>query len=343
MLNLPPEAPARHEIRQIEVAGQRAAELCRQMLAYAGRAQLVVEEIDLNALVDDMAHLAQVNIPKQCILSYRFAERSPVVAGDPGQIQQVVMNLVINAAEAIGSRRGVITISTGMAQVSEDDLRTALTAEGMAPGDFAFLEVADTGCGMEAHTLRRIFDPFFTTKFTGRGLGLAAVLGIVRGHKGALHVESQPGQGTVFRLYLPPAEGTARAERPPARDAPWKGGGTVLVIDDEPAIREVAAKMLENLGFSVLAAGDGQEGLQVFRQHAEQIRAVLLDLTMPVMTGEEALRELRREREDVIVLLMSGYHEEELSTRFQGRGVSGFLQKPFAPSTLREKLQRLVS
>lgn len=251
------------------------------------------------------------------------------------------MNLVINAAEAIGTERGVITVCTGMTRVSEGELLTTLMGEDVRPGEFAYLDVMDTGSGMDAQTLRRIFDPFFSTKFTGRGLGLAAVLGIVRGHKGALKVESQPGRGTSFRLYLPPAEAPTAAA-PAECPAAWQGHGTVLIVDDEPDIREVAGKILQNMGFSVLTAGDGQEGVRVFQEHAEEIRAVLLDLTMPVMTGDEALDELRRARGDVVVLLMSGYHEQELTTRFAGRGVADFIQKPFAPATLREKLQKHV-
>jgi signal transduction histidine kinase/CheY-like chemotaxis protein len=342
LMNLPEDAGGREEIRQIETAGQRAAELCRQMLAYAGRAQLVVENIDLNALVDDMAHLAQVSIAKQCVLSYRLAEVPPVVVGDPGQIQQVVLNLVINASEAIGDKRGVITISTGTVRLSEDNLKTALMGEEVPAGEYAFLDVADTGSGMDKETLRRIFDPFFTTKFTGRGLGLAAVLGIVRGHQGALRVDSLPGQGTTFCLLLPPVKTVA--VQPPISDgeAAWRGHGTVLVIDDEPDIRQVTGKMLEGLGFSVLSAANGQEGVETFQERADEISAVLLDLTMPVMTGEEALQQLLRVRKDVVVLLMSGYDEQELSHRFKGRGVADFVQKPFAPATLREKLQKLV-
>jgi CheY-like chemotaxis protein len=243
----------------------------------------------------------------------------------------------------LGDRRGTITVTTGTRSVPRAFLRECLLGADLAEGEYVYLEVADTGCGMDAATRERIFDPFFTTKFAGRGLGLAAVLGIVRGHSGAIRVQSAPAQGSTFTVLLPAVPGVVRAEtRRAGADADWQGAGTVLLVDDEEAVRTVGARMLEWSGFQVLAASDGDEALGMYRQHTDAIVCVLLDLTMPGLSGEETFAELRRVRGDVRVVLSSGYDADEVAGRFEGRGPDGFIQKPYTMEALRDTLRRAL-
>jgi two-component system, cell cycle sensor histidine kinase and response regulator CckA len=343
LLGMAPEAPGRDNLREIASASRRAAELCRQMLAYAGRGRMVVEPVDLSRLVQDLVHLLQVSISKKALLRCRLAEELPVIEADPAQVRQVVMNLVINASEAIGDHDGVIGITTGALECSSADLRSSLHTEEPPPGRYVFLEVADTGHGMDAETQRRVFDPFFTTKFAGRGLGLAAVLGIVRKHNGAIRVASEPGAGTTFRILFP--AGAACGAQPEAAAAPeaWRGSGAILLVDDEEAVRHVATKMLEHCGFRVLTASDGREAIALFRQHRAEIAGVLLDLTMPHMDGEQTFRELRRLQPDVRVILASGYSDSEIMHRFADEPLAGALEKPYQLQSLRAKLREVLA
>jgi PAS domain S-box-containing protein len=338
-LELVPESPLHSYLEQIEISSQRAADLCKQMLAYSGKGRFVIQRIDLSALVQETLHLLQLSISKKAVLKLQLTEPLSAVMADATQLRQIIMNLVMNASDAIGEKSGLITISTSTMRADRQYLGDLVGAPDLAPGEYVILEVTDNGCGMSAETRAKIFEPFFTTKFTGRGLGLAAVLGIVRGHKGALKVYSELGRGSTFRLLLP-AAGAATADtkvdhRPILH---WRGHGTVLVIDDEDSVRMVASKMLRTLGFEVLTATDGEQGLRVYRAHSDGIAAVLLDLTMPRMDGEETFRELRRIRGEACVILMSGFNEQEAAARFVGKGLAGFLQKPFTPDELRERL-----
>ena len=253
------------------------------------------------------------------------------------------MNLVINGAEAIGDHVGLVVCSTGAQRVDEAYLRTlGIEAAGLAPGAYVTLEVHDSGCGMDEATLSRNFDPFFTTKFTGRGLGLAAVLGIVRGHRGALKVYSSPGKGSTFKLLFPALDHEMSL---PSADDLYRdlvGTGTVLVVDDEGSVRSTARSTLERYGYRVLEAADGREALEIFRQKADEISLVLLDLTMPYMNGEEVLRELKVIRPSVQVLLSSGFNEVDAVRRFTGKDLAGFLQKPYTSSVLAEKVKKAV-
>ena len=341
---LPPDSPAQESLAQIETGAQRAAELCKQMLAYSGKGRFVVRRLDLSAVVRDTAELLQLSIGKNAVLRYALAKDLPAVTADATQLRQIVMNLVINASEAIGETSGLITIATGRMRADRAYLAATYLSPGLPEGEYAFLEVSDNGSGMDAATQAKIFDPFFTTKFTGRGLGLAAVLGIVRGHRGALKVYSEPGRGTTFKLLLPRAEGPA--DEPPATvekaAAAWRGSGLVLVIDDEEVVRTIAARMLRNMGFEPLLAVNGREGADVFASRAGEIAAVLLDLTMPVLDGAATLSELRRIRPDVRVLLMSGFTEDDAVARFAGKGLAGFLQKPFKTDELRTALRAML-
>jgi two-component system cell cycle sensor histidine kinase/response regulator CckA len=330
-LEVAPGSPSVPYLEQIEKICQRAGELCKQMLAYAGKGRFLVEPIDLGQLVADITHLLQVSIVKTSILHLNLASKLPPVLADGTQMRQVVMNLVINASEACGDSRGVIGVTTGLVQVNADYKRNALLDPELPEKDYVFLEVSDNGPGMTAEVRTRIFDPFFTTKFTGRGLGLAAVQGIVRAHRGAIKVYSEPGRGSTFKVLLPCAEGVASPKAPTgeAQPAGWRGDGTVLVVDDDERVRIIAVRMLEAFGFQVVEAADGQEALDCFRANPDGFRLVLLDLTMPRLNGEEAFRELRNIRPDLRVVLMTGYSATEVSNRFAGKGLAGFLQKPF--------------
>jgi len=343
LMRLNPASPARENLHKIEQSAQRAAELARQMLAYSGKGKFVVEAIDLGDLVTEMTHMLEVSISKKAVLRFNLAADLPPVEADSTQMRQVLMNLVINASEAIGDKSGVIAITTGAMQCDRNYLNSTWLDEELSDGLYIFVEVADTGCGMDRETLARLFDPFFTTKFTGRGLGMAAVLGIVRGHNGAIKAYSEQGKGTTFKMLLPAAPGHAgELRRNVAEQQLWHGSGTILLVDDEETIRALGREMLEVLGFTVLTACDGRQALEVFREHGEEIEVVILDLTMPNMDGEQTFRELRLLRTDLRVIMSSGYNEHEVSQRFLGKRMTGFIQKPYKLDALSAILRQVL-
>ncbi|MEW5849623.1 MAG: response regulator [Myxococcota bacterium] len=335
-----PPGVARESLRQIETAAQRASELVQQLLVYSGRSRLHMEPVDFRALVKEMAGLLQVSISRGAVLKTAFDDGTPLVMADATQLRQVVMNLIINASDALGERQGTITVRTTPCQVDAALLRGMILAQPDATGLHACLEVVDTGCGMDAETLSRIFEPFYTTKFTGRGLGLSAVLGIVRSHHGAIGVDSQQGVGTTFRILLPAAPELGAPQRPSPMEAP-RGLGRVLVVDDEPGVRNVLRAMLERKGFQVVTAADGREAVEIFAQEEGRFTAVLLDMTMPRMGGREALRLMRATRVDVPVLLASGYHDQAETTTLE-HGMVEFIKKPFQSKDLVMRLQALI-
>jgi PAS domain S-box-containing protein len=339
-----PMSAARGNLTEITIAARRAADLCRQMLAYAGKASFTVERVTLRELVEEMAHLLKTAISKKAILNLNLERGLPPIEADPSQIRQVVMNLIINASEAIGDRSGVITVSVGATRCDAEYLRKTELRETLSPGLYVHLEVTDTGIGMDVETRSRIFDPFFSTKFTGRGLGLAAVLGIVRAHKGGLKLYSEPGKGTTFKILFPALtegeDATLTSESSLRSD--WRGKGTILLVDDEESLIALGARMLEQLGFTVLRAADGLQAVELYRERGKEIDLVLMDLTMPHMDGTEAFGELRRLKPDVRVVLASGYSREDVRTRFAGKSLDGVLQKPYTLSKLREALAGLL-
>jgi two-component system cell cycle sensor histidine kinase/response regulator CckA len=301
-----------------------------------------VQRLDLSMLVRDTADLLRLSISKNAVLKFSLAAGLPAISVDATQMRQILMNLIINASEAIGENSGVITVATGVMHADHAYLTEAYLSPNIPEGEYVFLEVSDNGSGMDAETRQRIFDPFFTTKFTGRGLGLAAVLGIVRGHQGALKVYSEPGCGTSFKLLLPRAEGPA--EHLPVRlesSRAWRGAGTMLVVDDEDTVRSVATRMLAGMGFHILQATNGHEAVEIFHSHRDEIVGVLLDLTMPQLDGTATFTELRRIKPDIRVLLMSGFNEQDAVNRFAGKGLAGFIQKPFKTETLQAKLRAI--
>ena len=337
LLDLPQDSPARPSIADIEIAGQRAGELARQMLAYCGRSKFQIEPIELAELVRELMTLLRVSIGKSVVIKLDLPDDPIIVDADAAQIRQVVMNLVINAADAIGDRSGIVTIRVRRLEADAAYLADAHPGSNLAAGSYAALEVSDTGLGMDKETQARIFDPFFTTKFAGRGLGLAAVLGIVRGHGGALRVYSELSRGSTFRIVLPlSASSPVRAEDP---ETDWSGTGRILVVDDDAMVRTVARRLLESFGLTVVEATGGAEAITMFVDEAETIDGILLDLTMPDVGGAQVFRAVRAIRPDVPVVLMSGYHEDEASAAFDGQGLAGFVQKPFTPADLSRRMR----
>jgi two-component system cell cycle sensor histidine kinase/response regulator CckA len=339
-----PLAPSRACLDGIEVAARRAADLCRQLLAYSGRGRFIIQPISLQELVEEMGHLLSVSISKKVVLKYHFSMGIPAVDADATQLRQVIMNLIVNASEAIGERSGVISITVGLSHCDSDYLKGCFGADQMKPGDYVYLEVADTGRGMDKATLDRIFDPFFSTKFTGRGLGLAAVLGIMRGHRGAIRVYSEPGRGSTFKLLLPASEGAAAAmsNKAPVAIA-YHASGKILLADDEETIRNLGRRMLQRAGFDVVVAADGREAVEKFAVDKDSIALVVLDLTMPHLDGEACYREMRQLKPGVRVILSSGYNEQDIVNRFAGKGLAGFVQKPYTTEELLAKIRQALA
>jgi PAS domain S-box-containing protein len=339
---LSPVHPVRPILENVILASERAAHLTRQLLAYSGKGRFLIQRINLSELVREIASLLRLTIPKKVHLRLDLEDKLPPVEADSSQIQQLIMNLVLNGAEAIGDGIGAVLVTTGVRMVDETYTQSALMRDELAPGKYVYLEVHDTGSGMDEQTKAKIFDPFFTTKFTGRGLGLAAALGIVRGHKGDIKVYSTPGRGSTFKILLPAAAGgyedTGRES--PAQEL--RGQGTVLIIDDEDIVLRTGKVALERYGYRVLTAANGLEALEVFREASAEVSLVLLDMTMPVMGGEETLAELTRIRKDVRVIVSSGYNELEAVRRFSGTGVAAFIQKPYTSAQLAGKVKQVL-
>lgn len=336
-----PPARSHRMLHGIIAATESATALCNQMLAYAGRGSQAPEYVDCNEVVESLSELLRITLSKKAQIELDLDGELGVIA-DRSQLRQVVMNLITNASEAIGNREGRVEISTRKVTIAEEDV-TALGADApIQAGEFVEILVRDTGCGMDAATRSRLFDPFFTTKSDGRGLGMAAVRGIVTAHHGALTVESEPGVGTTFRILLP------STERPPQASSRVRGGvrdkvdTRVLVVDDEPAVLDVVSQMLEHAGMTVLRARDGVEAIDTFRRMEHAIDCVLLDLNMPKLDGEEVFRELKKVCEDVRVVLSSGFTEREVLERFDGAGLAGVVQKPVRLSVLVDTIQRAV-
>ncbi len=314
----------------IEKSAQRAAELCKQMLSYAGRGQVKAKSIDLNDLVAEMAQLLSTAISKRAVLKFNLGERLPPLHADPTQIRQIAMNLITNASDAIGEKSGVITLTTGLIDADSQYL-IDLGAAHLPAKQYLYLEVSDTGSGIPDEVRAMMFEPFFTTKFTGRGLGLSAVQGIVASHGGALKVYTQPGKGSTFKVLFPAHEGEldttvpfgAKPRVPFGRDR-W-----ILIVDDEEDIRILARKALVSAGFRVESASDGRAGLQAYEKRPGDFALILLDLTMPRMNGAEVFRAIRAIRPEAKVILASGFSLEDATTGFEGKGLAAFVRKPY--------------
>jgi PAS domain S-box-containing protein len=327
----PATAPQSQIVQALVEAGERMARLTAQMLAYSGRGHFIIEAVDLSRQVVQITSLIQAAIPRNVELRLVLANNLPLIEADTTQLQQIIMNLVINAAEAVGDRNGTVAVRTGVERIGEAQLHADVTRGDPPPGEYVALCVQDTGCGMDEQTRRRIFDPFFTTKFTGRGLGLSSVLGIVRGHKGLLTVDSCPGLGSTFRVFFPVS--SRRRVEDPARPRQARGSGTVLVVDDEEVVRNVATTGLHRLGYTVVTAVNGREAVDRFAADPDAIDVVLLDMMMPVMSGEQALEAMLALKPGAAIVGMSGFDEREAKQRFGGR-IGLFVQKPFTATRL---------
>ncbi len=336
--------PGDERLAHIETAARRAADLCRQMLAYAGRGNFIIERVDVGLLVRDTTQLLQASISKKARLLLTLAPDLPSVEADAPQLRQVVMNLVINASEALGENAGEIRLTTRRSRPDEVPRGTVVHSFDLPSGEGICLEVSDTGQGMSPATLARVFDPFFTTKFAGRGLGLAAVLGIVRAHRGALTVESTVGFGSTFRVHLPAAHRTDLPPKPvsPARP-PAVVSGTLLIAEDEPVVLATADALLRHHGYETVLAADGHEAVQQFRANPQRFAAVLLDLTMPGLDGAEVLRVMRALNPEVRILIMSGYSEQHIFARLRGQGEVPVMRKPFTQETLLDRVAEVIA
>jgi signal transduction histidine kinase/ActR/RegA family two-component response regulator len=341
-MNLPEDAPVGAYLGKAEAITLKAADLTRQMLAYSGRGRFEQKDLSLNQVVQEMGNLLAVSISKKAGLHYDLAPDPPFLKGDPAQLQQVVMNLVINASEALGEGAGTIQLRTGRERLLEEDLTRTYLGQELAEATYAVLEVADDGCGMDAATLERMFDPFFTTKFSGRGLGLAAMLGILKGHKGGIRVYSEPGRGTTFKLLFPCSGAGPEPVASVAMEDASPCTGRVLVVDDEAEIRTMASSVLERMGFVVETAVDGQDGLERFAALHGDLCFVLLDLTMPRMDGSACLRAMHALDPAVPVILSSGFNVRELRDEFVEGKMSHFVQKPYRPGTLMAAVREVL-
>lgn len=359
LLDTPRDASSRKRLEQAEKAARQAAGLTRQMLAYSGKGHFLVNDVNLSQLVEENAEIFRTSIAKTITLSLQLAPSIPLIKADTGQIQQVVMNLITNASESMELCPGMMTLSTGLMKCDATYLNRSRIEDKPDPGWFAWLEVTDVGSGMDEQAKQRLFDPFFTTKFTGRGLGLAAVLGIIRGHNGAIMVDSEPGLGTTVRVLFPVSEDVVVMNPEPLdfarkfneldvfRDAADAQNahlpGLILVVDDEAMVRETCVEALQHMGYHVLEAVDGLDALRIFKEKARNIVCVILDLMMPNLDGFGTFTELQRIKPGVPVVLCSGYAAKEATSRFQDRQPSGFLQKPYNLEQLRRELEQALA
>ena len=325
---VPRDFPLRNSINEIRNAGQRLADITQQLHAYSGSGRFLVEPVKISDLVAEMADLLRTSVSKRAQLDFRFQGDLVPVMGDRGQLQQVIINLITNASEALADGDGEVRLTASAVDVDQKRLERFRHGTGLSPGRFVMIEVRDTGTGITPEIDAKMFEPFFSSRFAGRGLGLAAVSGIVRGHQGGIEVETVPGEGTSFRIFLPASESSEHSQTQELEIlAGSNATGTVLVVDDEPPVRMLAQQVLEEFGFGVLTAEDGLEAVETYRESGDAIDLILLDLTMPNMDGEQALRVIRELDPEVKVLLSSGYSRNETMKRFEGCPVSGFVAK----------------
>ncbi|MBN2299483.1 MAG: response regulator, partial [Deltaproteobacteria bacterium] len=337
LLDMSPVSRSRTYIEHALSAVHKAADLTNQMLAYSGRGKFDLKSFDMSEMVEEMTHLLKASIAKTITLNLRMSRDLPPIIADPGQVQQIIMNLIVNASDAIADKPGIITITTGMQECDETYFLQSRFKEKPPAGLYVFFEVKDTGCGMDEQTQEKLFDPFFTTKFTGRGLGMAAVLGIIEGHKGSITVESEPGKGTTIRALFPSSkegkqlgqEIKSAATIPGETRKVPRPNEAVLIVDDEDIVLSVCSSMVQHLGYRVFTAADGDEALEIFRARKDEIGCIILDLTMPKKDGQAAFEELRHIRSDIKIIISSGFDEQEITGRFLGKELSGIIKKPY--------------
>jgi len=336
---------AENNITVIEKAAERAAGLCRQMLTYAGKAQLTMAQVNIGMLVDEMVSMLKTTLPQNAIIKPDLSANIPFINGDASQIRQIVMNLIINASEAIGKEQGEIRVSLTKNTVTAGQSNMDYHGKAIPPGEYVCLEVTDNGCGMDEETKWRIFEPFYTTKFTGRGLGMSVVLGIIMSHNGALQLFSQLGQGTTFKVYLPVQISDSAGDeksRPSAPSTPWQESGTILLVEDEDQVRFIAKAMLNNFGFTVVEAVNGKEALELYQKYAVDITLVLTDMGMPIMDGYELFHELKKLCPQLPIIISSGFGDAEVSSRIAISDIAGLISKPYHLDQLRDVLKSVL-
>lgn len=336
--------PLQNRAEAIRRAASTAADLCEQLLAYAGEGQFDVERMNLSAIVEDTDHLLEASISKTAALEYELEEELPAAELDATQIRQILMNVVKNASEALGDQSGAITVETGVTECDRSDFHDTYLNDDLEEGTYVYLTISDTGCGMNPEEIERIFDPFYSTKFDGSGLGLAATLGIVRAHEGALEVESEPDQGTSFRFLFPAVQTNQPfTDEPQEEPLPSINAQTLLVIDDEEGIVEYVEKTMESQDVAVLKATEGREALDVFEHYHEEVSVVILDTTLPKFDGAEMTERLRDVDSTVPIILSSGYSREKSSADIPDDQIAGFLRKPYGPADLLRMVGRVGS
>ena len=342
--NIDSDAERETHVRMIESAANRAADLCQQMLAYAGKSPLLQTEFSMWMLVDEIVKMLTSAIKKNVIIKRDMKCDIPMIVGDSSQIQQVIMNLIINACEAIGENTGTVIVGLKKTIILPDKPETDYFGNKILPGSYACLEVSDSGCGMSGETIQRVFEPFYTTKFAGRGLGMSAILGIVKAHNGSLHLTSTPGAGTTFKVYFPLTTEQGPVETEPRTDLieTVLSKITILLVDDEESLRNMESALLEVLGFETISAANGCEALEIYKARGSEIDLVLLDLIMPEMGGVEAYHELRKIDKTVPIVICSGYGVESVSDVIAADPKSGFLHKPYNPIELRRVLKEKI-
>jgi len=327
---------------KVESAGNRAADLCRQMLTYAGKSPLIQTKVNLWLLVDEVLRMLQSAITKNVTIESALNRDIPEIAGDSGQLQQIIMNLIINASEAIGDKNGTVRVVLSIKCIETDQTATDRFGTVVKAGRYICLEVSDDGIGMDEETQKRIFEPFYTTKFTGRGLGMSAIHGIIKAHEGLLHVRSTPGVGTAFKICLPVHNINGHVENVALSPATaGNAGGTVLLVDDEQTLREMGKKLLGPMGYTVLTSDNGVEAVELYRQKAGEIDVVLLDIIMPLMGGIEAYHELRAIDRTLPIIFCSGYSAELVEDVINNDPYAGFVHKPYDPMMLRDVIGRM--
>ncbi len=341
---LPEISPARDYLNSIIIAGKKGAELAQQMLSYAGRKKLLTNRVNINKMVDEMTQIIKSSISKKVVLKLDLAEQLPLVEGDTTQLSQVMMNLVINANEAIGEKSGLIIVRTSAVVCDSKYLDTLFLPGELKEGLYVVLEVVDTGCGMDEETKKHIFEPFYSTKFTGRGLGLSSVLGSVKSHQGGIKVYSEKGKGTAFKIFLPAIEWMEEKETLFTEEQQiCKYEGKLLLAEDEDTVRAITQRMLEYLGFEVLSAVDGREAVHIFNKHKDTIQCVILDLTMPHLNGFEACQEIRKVKGEIPIILTSGYPQEQINVKIKTDLFTAYIQKPYQFENLKELIHKIFS
>jgi len=331
-----------HHLDEIEKASQRAAALCRQMLAYAGKGQLVQAPTNFVELVDDAVKMLRSTLPQNAVIKMNSSPDIPFILGDAAQLNQIAMNLIINAAEAIGEEQGEILLSFAKAEVKAEQRLKDRLGNIIPAGEYVCLDVTDNGCGMDEETKWRIFEPFYTTKFSGRGLGMSAVLGIITAHKGALQLYSELGEGTIFKVYLPTISTKVGSQTEITPSALWQGTGTILLVEDEEQIRKMAIVMLQRLGFAVIEASNGKEALELYQQKSADITLVVTDIGMPIMDGYELIRKLKKINPTLPIIISSGFGDVDITARIAKEDIAGLINKPYTPNQLREVLKRVI-